>query len=44
MSAFILRRLLLSIPTLIGVLVVAFLLLFVALANSLPLVLPRGWQ
>jgi ABC-type dipeptide/oligopeptide/nickel transport system permease component len=30
MSAFILRRLLLSIPTLIGVLIVAFLLLFVA--------------
>ncbi|HVE33711.1 MAG TPA: ABC transporter permease, partial [Gemmatimonadaceae bacterium] len=30
MSAFILRRLLLSIPTLFGVLVVAFLLLYVA--------------
>src|SRR3954468_6209145 len=30
MSAFILRRLLLSIPTLLGVLVVAFLLLYVA--------------
>jgi ABC-type microcin C transport system permease subunit YejB len=30
MSAFIIRRLLLSIPTLVGVLVVAFLLLYVA--------------
>ena len=30
MSAFILRRLLLAIPTLVGVLVIAFLLLYVA--------------